>query len=70
VPTGRRDDGAMTRTDKMLAALAVCLFLVFLGIVIWFVREIDLIVVTLVVAGLAIYDFWLESRQQGGASGQ
>lgn len=57
----------MTWSDKILAALSIASFLLFLGVIVWFVREPDLIIVILIVTGLAIFDFWRESRQTGGA---
>ncbi len=48
----------MPLTDKLLAALSIMLLIVFLGILIWWVREIDLIIVVLLVIAMATYDFW------------
>lgn len=49
----------MPLTDKVLAALSMLLFMAFLGILLWWVREPDLIIVAVVVTGMALYDFWL-----------
>ena len=45
-------------TDKIMAVLALATMIAFLGVVAWFVPDIDLIIVIAVVALLAIYDFW------------
>ncbi len=39
--------------DRILSLLSLLAFAVFLGTVLWFVPEIDLIVITLVVIGIA-----------------
>lgn len=51
-------------TDKIMAILGVATFIAFLGVVAWFVPDIDLIVVIAVVSALAIYDFWRTFREQ------
>lgn len=48
----------MPLTDKVLAVLSMALVIVFLGILVWWVREPDLIAVVVIVCGLAIIDFW------------
>lgn len=48
----------MPLTDKLLAALSMVLLIGFLGILAWWVREVDLIIVIVLVIGMAIYDFW------------
>lgn len=45
-------------TDKIMAILALATMITFLGVVAWFVPEIDLIIVISFVSLLAIYDFW------------
>ena len=47
----------MPLTDKVLAVLSMALVITFLGILVWWVREPDLIAVVVLVCGLAIYDF-------------
>lgn len=49
----------MPLTDKVLAALSMLLFIAFLGILVWWVKEPDLIIVVVVVTVMALYDFWL-----------
>ena len=49
----------MPLTDKLLAALSMLLFVAFLGILVWWVKEPDLIIVVVVVTVMALYDFWL-----------
>lgn len=48
----------MPLIDKVLAVLSMALFIAFLGILIWWVREPDLIIVVAVVSAMAVYDFW------------
>ena len=48
----------MPLTDKILAVLSLALFIVFLGILVWWVREPDLIIVVGIVTAMAIIDFW------------
>lgn len=48
----------MPLIDKVLALLSMALFIAFLGILIWWVQEIDLIIVVVVVTAMALYDFW------------
>ena len=48
----------MPLTDKLLAIISMAMVIGFLGILVWWVREVDLIIVVLLVIVLAIYDFW------------
>lgn len=52
-------------TDKIMAAIALATMVAFLGVVAWFVPEIDLIAVIAFVSLLAIYDFWATLRARG-----
>jgi hypothetical protein len=56
-------------TDKIMAILALATMILFLGVVAWFVPEIDLIIVIAFVSLLAIYDFWqsLRGNRSGGS---
>ena len=49
----------MPLIDKALAILAMLLVIAFLGILVWWVQEPDLIIVVVIVIVMAIYDFWL-----------
>lgn len=51
--------------DKIMAILGLATFMAFLGVVVVFVPEPDLIVVVTFVSVLAIYDFWSALRAQG-----
>lgn len=51
-------------TDKLMAILALATMITFLGVVAWFVPEIDLIAVIAFVSLLAIYDFWDSFRKR------
>lgn len=53
----------MTGTDKILALLAMTVFAIFTGIVIWWVREPDLIIIVVAVVAMAAYDFWKGAGQ-------
>ena len=48
----------MTTFDKSLVVLAMIGLITFNSVVLWFVREPDLIIVVSVVLCLACYDFW------------
>ncbi len=56
-------------TDKIMAILALATMIAFLGVVAWFVPDIDLIIVIGVVSLLAIYDFWHTLRNSGSNGG-
>ena len=57
-------------TDKIMAIVALATMITFLGVVAWFVPDIDLIVVIAFVSLLAIYDFWSSLRhKRNGDSG-
>lgn len=51
--------------DRILAVVSIALFVGFMGIVAYFVREPELWVIFVVVALLAIYDFWNDLRPGG-----
>ena len=48
----------MPLIDKLLAVLSMALFVAFLGILIWWVKEPDLIIVVVIVTVMAAIDFW------------
>ena len=52
-------------TDKIMAVAALITLIAFLSVVAFFVPDIDLIVVIIVVSCLAIYDFWQQLRTKG-----
>ena len=52
-------------TDKIMAILALTTMILFLGVVAWFVPDIDLILVIAFVSLLAIYDFLQQLRRKG-----
>jgi uncharacterized membrane protein YoaK (UPF0700 family) len=54
-------------TDKILAIISISLFLVFVGFLAIWINEPDLWVVVVVVAGMALYDFWRTLRADGDA---
>jgi len=45
-------------TDKIMAILALAIMIAFLGVVVVFVPDLDLLIVVIFVSLLAIYDFW------------
>lgn len=51
-------------SDKIMAVLALATMIAFLGVVVWFVPEIDLAAVIVLVSLLAIYDFWQTLRRR------
>ena len=50
--------------DKLMAVLSLATMIAFLGVLVLFVPELDLIAVVLVVSALAIYDFWRSFRDR------
>lgn len=54
--------------DKALAAISVACLIGFLGIIVWFVPDIDLIIITIGVLAMALYDFYRETVRNGGGS--
>ena len=57
-------------TDKIMAILALATVIAFLGTVVAFVPDVDLIVVSALVSMLAIYDFWRTFHEQGKGKGK
>ena len=53
--------------DRLVAVVALLSFTGFLVVLLWFVREPDLIVVAILGMVMAAYDFWRELR--GGRNG-
>lgn len=49
-------------TDRILAAVSLLALIAFLGVLITFVKRIDLSVVVVVVIVMAVYDFYRELR--------
>jgi hypothetical protein len=47
----------MPLTDKILALVSIACVAVFLGILVWWVREPDLIIVVVIVTAMACFDF-------------
>ena len=48
----------MPLLDKVLATLSMLLLVAFLGILLWWVQEPDLIIVVVIVIVMALVDFW------------
>ncbi|MCW8835117.1 MAG: hypothetical protein OQJ99_01965 [Rhodospirillales bacterium] len=49
-------------TDKILAIISMGMLITFMGIVVWYIREPDLTIITVVVLGMGSYDFWRTIR--------
>ena len=47
-----------TQTEKIVALAALIGFVVFVGVLVWFVREVDLVIVVVIGVVLASYDFF------------
>ena len=47
-----------TGTENIVAIAALIGFVIFVGVLVWFVREVDLIIVVLIGVTLASYDFF------------
>ena len=56
--------------DRLLAAIAVLLLIAFLGIVVVFVKEIDLTVVIVLVVAMTIHQIWVELRANTSGNGR
>ena len=54
----RRRQGVNTGTENIVAIAALIGFVIFVGVLVWFVREVDLIIVVLIGVTLASYDFF------------
>ena len=56
------------QTEKIVALAALIGFVVFVGVLVWFVREVDLVLVVLIGVVLASYDFFktLLTKQETG----
>lgn len=48
--------------DKLLASISMIALILFLGIIIWFVREPDLTLIIVIPVGIAIYGVWTSFR--------
>ena len=51
--------------DKIFAAISMLGVIAFLGVVLWFVREPDLIIVTVLVIGIGIVYIWRDVKAGG-----
>ena len=51
--------------DRLFAAISILGLATFMGIVMWFVREPDLIIVSVIGIGIGVYYFWQEIRAGG-----
>jgi Flp pilus assembly protein TadB len=56
----------MTWVDGIMATVAVCGLIAFIGIVGWLVGEPDLIIVFVIGGVLAVLDFWRSFRRRNG----
>ena len=45
--------------DKVLATISILSLIVSVGVVVWFVPEPDLIIITIIVLAMAVFDFYL-----------
>ena len=52
--------------EKALAAASLACLVGFMAIIVWFVPDVDLIVVTVAVLAMAAYDFYRETFGKGG----
>ena len=56
-----------TQTERFVALTALAGFVLFVGVLVWFVREIDLLIVVLIGVVLAGYDFYKTLVRTGDA---
>jgi hypothetical protein len=59
----RKDDGSMM--DRIFAAISMLGVTAFLGVVMWFVREPDLIIVTVLVIAIGVIYIWRDVAAGG-----
>ena len=52
--------------DRLLAAFFLLMLMGFLGIILWFVPELDLVVITLVVSAIAAYFLLIAPFRRNG----
>lgn len=52
--------------DKFLAVVSLACLIGFMGVIIWFVPDPDLVIVTIIVLAMAVYDFYREAFRKGG----
>ncbi len=57
--------GAGPMMDRIFAAISMLGVIAFLGVVLWFVREPDLIIVTVLVIGIGILYIWRDVSAGG-----
>ncbi len=58
----------MDNTDKILAVISVLGLAAFTGVVVVFVRELDLATVIIICLAIGAYDFWRTFRRTGNGS--
>ena len=58
----------MTTTDTVLAILSFVALIIFTGIVVVFVRELDLAIVVIMCLLIGINDFWMNFRAKRNAN--
>jgi len=51
--------------DRIFAAISMLGVIAFLGVVMWFVREPDLIIVTVLVIGIGVFYIWRDVAAGG-----
>lgn len=51
--------------DKLIAALALAFLAAFIGIIVWFVPDLDLIIVSVIAVAMGAYDFYKSSFRSG-----
>ena len=50
--------------DKVLATISILSLIVSVGVVVWFVPEPDLMIITIIVLAMAVFDFYLLTFRQ------
>lgn len=49
--------------DRILAALSIAALIAFMSVLITYVRELDLTIITIIVLLMAVFDFYLLTRR-------
>lgn len=53
-------------TNKIISAIALVMFGLFVGVLVWWVPHLDLIVIMAIGFGLCAYDFWQTAWSRRG----
>ncbi len=58
----------MNKQDRIIAPVAMVSLIVFMGVLVGYVREPDLAIIVIVVLGFGVYDFWRTLKMDSAKS--